>query len=293
MDHEHASPEDPYFLDQLCTVAICGAIGGVALMMWYPDAEGKSLLATLLHPRFVPFVLYGGIVLLILTLIRAVTLWFAAAPAAEHVHEDHDHDHEHHDHDHSHAHSHSHSHSHGHDHDHGWNPWRYAVLLLPVVLFFLNLPPSHGFSADYLRKQIASDPLENNDLMDLATRGNEVLHLQFTELDQAAAYPDKREFYEGKIGLLKGQYLPGNNDRECSLVRLKIFCCAQDVIPLRVKILAPESLGVFKPMEWVEVEGQIQFRKRKGRDEFVPVLQLRSAADIRPTQPDANMYLTN
>src|SRR5262249_12016728 len=28
----------------------------------------------------------------------------------------------------------------GHGHEHGWNPWRYIVLLLPIVLYFLGLP---------------------------------------------------------------------------------------------------------------------------------------------------------
>src|SRR5262249_11466647 len=83
----------------------------------------------------------------------------------------HDHDHGHH-HDHAittdppghsrargipadpHEHVHDHAHDHGwdmdeahshvpgenHGHDHGWSPWRYAVLLLPVVLYFLQIP---------------------------------------------------------------------------------------------------------------------------------------------------------
>src|SRR5262249_27065013 len=38
-------------------------------------------------------------------------------------------------------------HDHGHDHAHGWSPWRYMVLLLPVVLYFMDLP-GPGFSAD-------------------------------------------------------------------------------------------------------------------------------------------------
>ena len=88
----------------------------------------------------------------------------------DHAHCDHNHDHAHH-HDHVHAHEHSHVHSaagvtatpkatgvavglaaaapavaaapapahdHSHDgHDHGWAPWRYAVLLLPVAIYFI------------------------------------------------------------------------------------------------------------------------------------------------------------
>src|SRR5262249_18283679 len=49
-------------------------------------------------------------------------------------------------HDHGHAHDHDHDHGHDHDHSHGWAPWRFVVLLLPVVLYFLNLP-NEGFSS--------------------------------------------------------------------------------------------------------------------------------------------------
>src|SRR5438128_617080 len=44
---------------------------------------------------------------------------------------------------HSHGDQHSHAHEHEHaaeDHDHGWAPWRYVVLLVPVILFLLGLP---------------------------------------------------------------------------------------------------------------------------------------------------------
>src|SRR5262249_19300624 len=65
----------------------------------------------------------------------------------EHSHGDHDHaHHHHHGHDHDHAHAHGQAHDHG--HEHSWSPWRYTVLMLPVVLFFLNLPNA-GFSAKY------------------------------------------------------------------------------------------------------------------------------------------------
>jgi hypothetical protein len=46
----------------------------------------------------------------------------------------HDHDHHHHDHDHAHG------HGHDHGHDHSWAPWRYVVLLIPIMLFLLGLP---------------------------------------------------------------------------------------------------------------------------------------------------------
>ena len=76
-----------------------------------------------------------------------------------------------------------------------------------------------------------------------------------------------------------------------SLARLKIYCCAQDVTALQAKIISPDSLPVFQPMQWVEAEGQIQFRKRKDSNDYIPVLQLTSSNDIKPTEPDPNPYL--
>jgi hypothetical protein len=58
------------------------------------------------------------------------------------------HRHDHHDH---HGHTHGHSHGHGHDHDHAWAPWRYVVLLVPVMLFLLGVPresPGVGGTAE-------------------------------------------------------------------------------------------------------------------------------------------------
>jgi hypothetical protein len=117
-------------------------------------------------------VLWSGIALLALVALRAIGLWWSAGSLSANT--DHEHEHAHcpdHDHDHGHAHVHHHheehshtiaAHEHTHDchhahehglapahdcgHEHSWNPGRYIVLLLPIVLFFLHLPNA-GFSA--------------------------------------------------------------------------------------------------------------------------------------------------
>src|SRR5690349_10593464 len=98
-DHSHAGT---YYVDQLCTIASCGALGGVAVMMY---ATGK--LSLILASQFFLYVLIGGIVLLAMVVVRAVTLWSEAGKAASHTHEHH-HDHEH-----------DHEHKHDHEQDHG------------------------------------------------------------------------------------------------------------------------------------------------------------------------------
>lgn len=163
--HDHAEDRTTYYIEQLCTIGVCGAFGGIAVMMYKRD-----ILKLFLDPKFHPFVLWAGIALLVMVVVRAVAVWRSAGQTG-HSHE-HAHDHEHgadcpdhghacshdHSHDHNHPHTHEHAHDHQHDqahehgHDHGWNPWRYAVLLLPIVLYFLNLP-NQGFSSDWFKSR--------------------------------------------------------------------------------------------------------------------------------------------
>jgi uncharacterized membrane protein YcgQ (UPF0703/DUF1980 family) len=83
------------------------------------------------------------------------------------------------------------------------------------------------------------------------------------------------------------------NEKMFTLVRFKITCCAADAVPLNLAIISPESISKFKQLEWVRVEGQIQFRKRRDKaDEYLPVLQLESRDDIKELDsPPANPYL--
>jgi hypothetical protein len=141
--HSHSHPDRAYYLEQLCTIGACGALGVVAILMYR-----WQWLGILADPFHLP-VLLGGIALLVVVAIRAAALWQAVAvqKAHEHHHHHHDHDHdhahahEHHDHGHDHAHPHPHhGHDHGHEHEHGWAPVRYIVLMLPVALFLLGMP---------------------------------------------------------------------------------------------------------------------------------------------------------
>src|SRR5439155_23483956 len=151
MAHDHAHDHDhhhggSYYLDQICTIGACGALGVIAVLMSsLTDGAGQLRLSYILAPQFFGWVFAGGIALLILSAIRAVCLWQEAGRATAHAHHhDHDHAHEHHhdhghEHSHEHGHDHGHAHDHGHDHDHGWTPARYAVRMVPIVLFFLGL----------------------------------------------------------------------------------------------------------------------------------------------------------
>src|SRR5262249_23304021 len=154
--HHHHDPS-AYYTEQLCTIGICGAIGGIAIAICASGVANNVLKEGILQYSL----LGGGIALLALVCVRAAFLWVSvgqSAPARDHNHDDEccDHEHEsaitsasqglplvtesghahhHHDHDHSHGHGHSHG-DHDHAHDHSWTPIRYIVLLVPVLLYF-------------------------------------------------------------------------------------------------------------------------------------------------------------
>src|SRR6476646_7296851 len=110
--HDHHGGST-YFLDQVCTVAACGALGAVSILMYaVRGPDGKPKLEYILAPQFFIPVLLGGLALVALVAIRAVTLWQEAGRTADHAHT-HDHAREH---VHDHAHEHDHNHAHTHDH---------------------------------------------------------------------------------------------------------------------------------------------------------------------------------
>src|SRR5262245_53216095 len=115
--HTHAGEQNAYYLDQLCTIGFCGALGVVQILLW-----NYGVLNMILDPKFHMPVLLSGIVLATLAAVRGISLWIAVGQAKAHAHDhacDHDHDHDHgveHVHEHALAADHVHSHEHGHEH---------------------------------------------------------------------------------------------------------------------------------------------------------------------------------
>ncbi len=177
MAHSHDTDSDSYYLDQVCLVGISAAFGGVCLALYYWQTDMLNLI---LGRQFHPFVVISGYILVVMAAVRSVILWRQSSARHAHAHHHHDHSHahahHHHDHDHAHchhhahegiregepalasaavppthehthAHTHAHGHGHDHDHDHSWAPWRYVVLLIPIMLFLLNLP-NKGLSVE-------------------------------------------------------------------------------------------------------------------------------------------------
>lgn len=308
--HHHGESSRDYFTEQLLTIFVVGLFGYVAISMYR-----NGMLSYILAPQFHTPVLIGGIAVVGLVILRALAVWREAGEMHAHEHEhhhhhdhghdhahghhhhhdhehkpgevcdhDHAHDHGHHHHDHhhhDHAHDHGHEHSeddHGHSHDLAWVFARMLVLIFPVSLFFLGVPNS-GFSQERLDKLLGKDQsLGSTELADLANRGE--TKMGFNDLNDAAFDEAKRNSFQGQVTQLEGRFKK-IGDKEFTLFRLKMTCCAADTVPLKVRIVAPQAVGGFSDFDWVRVKGQIQFVQVPGSDRYIPVIKVADITDIK------------
>src|SRR6266851_4230848 len=277
MAHEHDDNLDQnYYLDQLCTVGISGLLAGAGLLAWYNNIFDKF---SILGGSFQLYVLIGSIGLLGLSVVRGVSLWVqvgqrnAAKPSHAPTH---DHDHNHHNHAHAHGHAHDHEHDHGHDHDHGpdcdhdhahdhghandhnhnhgpdqpqgdghdhgFAPWRYAVLLLPLLLSALLLYYHYAnlnlaFSEERLKSGLKPDGDVDAGGPTAPVKKDETKIVLLPEMTAAASSVAMREHWAGTKAILQGLYNP-KNDKQCTLFRMKITCCASDMVTYSIRIIS-------------------------------------------------------
>lgn len=180
------------------------------------------------------------------------------------------------------------------------------ILLVPIILFLLGLPnkgptveagsfkplgASNKEMASYAGF-IAMGPLVGNQWVSVAgmTAEEPARKIDFQVLEQAAL---RREAWDGKTVSVVGQFRPNvQSQREFSLMRFRIKCCAADAIPLDVPIVCKEPVVSVPPMQWIQVTGQIEIQKREGSENsYMTVLRVPSRSKIKVTEPDANPYL--
>ena len=297
-DHDKAATtaDGEYFIEQLLTILVCGAVGviGVALCLggqvsrlaspeFYETilrggAAAGSRLGFLLAPEFHRWVLLGSFVLIVLTAIRMVTLWSQASAGkveSGHVHgPDCDHDHDH-------AHSHD-----GHDHSSGAMYLKVIPFALPVLLYAMGLP-NGSFSKEFVQKRLG-DAEKITDVA-VADKGGDVIPFDFNELNAAAYDPAKRQEYEGRRIRVKGQ-LSKVSEKDYQLFKLKMTCCAADVIPLKARIksniIIPGSQ--FPNQSWATVEGVLQFVELPEKKQFLPVIRIGEKGNLglTPAKPE-------
>jgi hypothetical protein len=309
-DHHHGD-RNAFYMEQLLTIGVCAAFGGVVLLLWH-----SGVLKNMLAEKFHIWVFLGGASLLGMAILNSIAVWFSVGEAKAIPVDGHDHDHSHCDHDHG-EHGHAHQHDHpeaaiqtaptalamappaddcGHEgHDHGWAPWRYAVLLLPVAIYFVvpleALSSTGGGAVDV-------DPTAAKAAMNAKSKGED-FGITFQQLNLAAAYSDNRDFYENKTVQLVGQYVP-LDDRHFTLRRFKISCCAADAVPLSAVIMTdPDSKQTLDSThlqgQWVEAIGRVQFLPRADGQGFTTTLILPTDRPldelVKVVRAPANPYL--
>jgi hypothetical protein len=265
--HKHSHDHSAYYLEQLCTMGACGALGLVVVLLYFQKTlDNQRVLSLLLANYLHPFLVGSGIAILAIVGLRGTFLIMSARRRSGK-----DSDIDHHE-----------SCSHQHDNNR-WSPMRYVVLCLPVILFLLGLP-NEGFRS---AKAVEIEEPEKA----IAEKHGDVIHLDFMEFYDSVHSEAKREYLQGRTGVLKGQLTSGSSPTVLTLVRFKRTCCPSDAIPLPVAVISPESALHVKNMAWVEVTGQIQYGKRKGRDQYIPILKPRSSKNIILTGSEDPYYL--
>lgn len=320
----HHGDDDPYYLDQLCQIALTATFGGICLILYFfhsgQDASGKdAMLRRMLSERFFPYVLAGGIALLVIALVRAYCLWHQSkgAVASAHPHGHDHHGHEHHDHEHDVAEEMRANqavpspHGHGHDHEHGWAPWRYVVLMVPVILFVLGQPSRAHKGSFPTLSDVEETPVKPPQAAALATlnlagapysslvfvgailaeeRTGPPVVVTFKELHDSASSESERRRLQDKIVLVKGQYLPDPRDEKVGVVmRFLRQCCSADAFQLTVYVVGRQPLPQ-KFHDWVQIRGRAHYFERGGRH-YLQIVVLK-AEDIDTTvRQDESIYI--
>lgn len=320
--HHHHGDEDPYYVDQLSQIAVTSAFGGICLLLYSVRAE---MLDLILSSRFNIYVLTAGLILLAIAGVRAFCLW-KESRAHGACAGDCGHDHHHHNHTleiahgqemavnhavplpedriengaeqpvptHSHSHGHAHHH-HGHahgphdDHDHGWAPWRYVVLMVPIILFMLGLPnkaPSVSVPVGKVEVEELVDAKGSAQLVSLApdpfsqitfvgyqqhdAKGTgDVIDIAFRRLFDANGNGPDGKMLQGKQVVLKGvcRKMP-DNDKVAFVARFLRQCCSADAVQITIPVVSRQSLAAVQDGAWVVVHGKIDFQ-RDGRVRIV------------------------
>lgn len=113
--------------------------------------------------------------------------------------------------------------------------------------------------------------------------------MKFAELNDAALDSGKRGYMEGETAILEGRF-KRLADKEFSLFRMKMTCCASDTVPLKVRIIVPQAVGHIEDFQWVKVKGQIQFWEVPGQNRYIPVLMVADVRDVDDKAIAKNEY---
>ncbi len=104
--------------------------------------------------------------------------------------------------------------------------------------------------------------------------------MRFNDLTEAAFDEGKRASLQGKTAIMEGRFQPLGTGKDFTLFRQKMTCCGADMVPLKVRIIAPQSVSDLRYFQWVRIKGVVQFIKAPGSDRYIPVVVLQDNGDI-------------
>jgi uncharacterized membrane protein YcgQ (UPF0703/DUF1980 family) len=100
------------------------------------------------------------------------------------------------------------------------------------------------------------------------------------DLIEAANDEGKRQSIEGQTAILDGR-IRWIDARQFTLFRLKMTCCAADIVPMKVRIvLMGGSLSNIYDFEWIQLKGRIQFVQAPNSDRYIPVIVIQDLNDV-------------
>jgi hypothetical protein len=265
MAHAHDHQGGGYFLEQLCTVGVCGALGAVIITMWaIPNGLnflGPQFQAPLGNAWLSP-IFWGGVIVAAMGLVLAAATVIKFKGRKRLYETDS-------------------------GHEYFWVPCHYVLVLFPVGLYWLGLAPT-AFSSH--------PPINMNfdGLGQPAPRKYGEVIRDLPEVARGAFTEGRRHFYEGKTAQLVGQ-ATNIETRRFGLIRYQISCCAADAVPLKLVISVPAATEQGEAFDgptllagkWVRVTGVIQFRKLRDSDEYITVLEvLAEDVEVLPKPPE-------
>jgi hypothetical protein len=261
ISHQCGTSPREYFTEQFLTICVVGVYGLVGVLM-YRNGQLGYILALPFH---LP-VLIGGFAVLALVILRAIGIWYEAGKPDVAHHRPPESDPE----------------ADGHDHDLAWVFTRVLVLTFPVGLFLIG-SPNAAFSEERIRMLVGGDDALMGDMAKIAYRNGTVG--TFEDLRDAAGDEGKREKMVGQTAILEGR-IRRINDRQFTLFRVRMTCCAEDIVSLKVRIVLKNgTLSGFDDFTWVQMIGQVQFVQAPNSEQYIPVIVIEDVRDIQKIKP--------
>ena len=152
------------------------------------------------------------------------------------------------------------------------------VLFFPVALFLIGVPNS-GFSQERIDRLLGKEEQLADETGHVEVSGEGTV-MSFNDLNDAAYDEGKRSQLQGDVGILEGKF-KRVGEKQFTLYKMKMTCCAADIVPLKVRILTPIALSGFTDGDWVRVKGRVQFRQTPNSIQFIPVIAVADINDIK------------